>query len=263
MHSLTERLLTYRGRNQPALLPYLMAGDGGFARSEALIRLYEASGAAAIEIGVPFSDPVADGPVIQAAGLRALAEGTTLRGVLKWLGTLDAPKVPRVLMTYLNPVLRMGIDAFFTAAAGASVHAVIIPDLPLEEMDLLTEASAAADLPLIPLVSPGTGLARLDGILAHTDGFVYAVTVNGVTGPREVFPEALRCRLAELRRHSRLPVIAGFGISTIGHMRQLRGCCDGFIIGSRLVEMAARGEDDAIAAFLAEASALQAPATQA
>lgn len=256
MHSLTERLLMFRERNQPAILPYLMAGDGGFSRSETLIRLYEKAGAAAIEIGVPFSDPGADGPVIQAAGLRALASGATLREVLAWLKTLEAPQAPRVLMTYLNPVLRMGAEVFFSEAVAASVCAVIIPDLPIEEMDLLTSAAFAAQIPLIPLVSPSTSLERVGEILKVTDGFVYAVTVNGVTGTRGVFPEALKRRLSEIRAISRLPVIAGFGISGVDQMRQLRSCCDGFIIGSRLVEMAERGEYEAIADLLEQASAL-------
>lgn len=253
MHELTKRLLDARKQGRPALLPYLMAGDGGFEKSAALISLYEDCGAEAIEIGIPFSDPVADGPVIQAAGIRALESGTSLRTSLEWLKNLHEPKVPRIIMSYLNPILRMGIDAFFKEAKSAHISAVIIPDLPMEEMDICIEASTGTGIPMIPLAAPSTSSQRLQQIRSKTDGFVYAVTVNGVTGSREGFDDALKTRLAKIRRESGLPVVAGFGISSAEQVAELKPFCDGFVVGSMLVNMAFRDDYTGIRDFFAKA----------
>lgn len=253
MHELTKKLLNARNTGQTALLPYLMAGDGGLEKTGRLIALYEAAGVAAIEIGIPFSDPVADGPVIQAAGLRAMAEGITLQKVLIWLESLPAPGVPRIVMTYLNPILQLGVDAFFDLAQAARVSAVIIPDLPLEEMDLCARAAARTGIPMIPLASPNTTGLRLNQILTKTDGFIYAVTVSGITGARNGLPEALKNRLAEIRQDTPLPVVAGFGISTTQQIAALKPYCDGFVIGSLFVDMAHRDDFDGIRSFLEEA----------
>lgn len=252
MHELTKRLLDSRKAGNPALLPYLMAGDGGLDKTAKLITLYEEAGVAAIEIGIPFSDPVADGPVIQAAGLRAMEAGVTIQKVMAWLEGLPEPKAPRIVMTYLNPIMRMGIDAFFDQARRAKVSAVIIPDLPLEEMDLCTDAAYRTGIPMIPLASPNTTPVRLNQILTKTDGFIYAVTVSGVTGTRNGLPEALKNRLAEIRRDTPLPVVAGFGISSPEQVAELKPYCDGFVIGSRFVDMAYRDDFDGIRAFIAE-----------
>lgn len=253
MHELTRDILNLRKAGKPALLPYLMAGDGGLDKTARLITLYEEAGVAAIEIGIPFSDPVADGPVIQAAGLRAMEAGVTIQKVLSWLTTLPEPKVPRIVMTYLNPIMRMGVDRFFEQASAAKVSAVIIPDLPLEEMDMCTEAAGRTGIPMIPLASPNTSARRLDEILAKTDGFIYAVTISGITGTRDGLPEVLKNRLAEIRRDTPLPVVAGFGISTPQHVAELKPYCDGFVIGSRFVELANQDDFEGIRNFLAEA----------
>ncbi len=253
MHELTQKLLDARNAGKPALLPYLMAGDGGLDKTANLIALYEKSGVAAIEIGIPFSDPVADGPVIQAAGLRAMEAGVTIQKVLAWMTELPKPVAPRIVMTYLNPIMRMGVDAFFDQARIANVSAVIIPDLPLEEMDLCAEAAERAGIPMIPLASPNTSGQRLNQILTKTDGFIYAVTISGVTGARSGLPDALKNRLAEIRRDTPLPVVAGFGISSPQHVAELKPYCDGFVIGSLFVDMAHREDFDGIRSFLADA----------
>lgn len=255
MHELTKKLLDDRQSGRPALLPYLMAGDGGLEKTARLIALYEEAGVAAIEIGIPFSDPVADGPVIQAAGLRAMEAGVTIQKVMGWLKTLPAPQVPRIVMTYLNPIMRMGVNAFFDEASEAGVSAVIIPDLPLEEMDLCYEAATRTGIPMIPLASPNTSPARLESILTKTDGFIYAVTISGVTGARAGLPEALKNRLAEIRRDTALPVVAGFGISSPEQVAELKPYCDGFVIGSRFVDMAYREDFAGIREFIAAAGA--------
>lgn len=253
MNKLSKALLDARASGTPALLPYIMAGDGGYEKTAELIKLFEENGAAAIEIGIPFSDPVADGPVIQAAGLRALESGTSLRGVLQFLETLPQPAIPRIIMTYLNPVLNMGVDTFFAAANAANISAVIIPDLPLEEFEVCYNASQKENIPMIPLASPNTSSERLNEILAYTDGFIYAVTVSGVTGARSEFPDSLKNRLAEIKATARLPVAAGFGISEPHHIAELKECCDGFVIGSKLVEMAHNDNYEGIRRFMASA----------
>lgn len=250
MHELTRILLDARSSEKPALLPYLMAGDGGFEKTAKLIALYENASVAAIEIGIPFSDPVADGPVIQAAGLRAMEAGVTIQKVLAWLATLPEPKIPRIIMTYLNPIMRMGIDEFFHGAHKAHVSAVIIPDLPLEEMGDCSEAAARTGIPMIPLASPNTSPARLEQILSKTDGFIYAVTISGVTGSRSGLPAALKERLAEIRQGAPLPVVAGFGIASPQQIAELKPYCDGFVIGSKFVEMAYRDDFEGIQSFI-------------
>lgn len=249
MHELTRKINARRTEGQPALLPYLMAGDGGFEKTEALLNLYEACGADAVEIGIPFSDPVADGPSIQAAGLRSLGNGTTLQNTLEWLAALPPSTTPRIVMCYLNPILRMGTAEFFQAAALAGVSAVIIPDLPLEEMPLCSAPARDHGVPLIPLVAPATGQQRLQQILQQTDGFIYAVTVNGVTGARNGFGESVAARLSMLRQQTELPVIAGFGISSPEQVLELKAHCDGFVIGSALVDRAHRQDFDGIRQF--------------
>lgn len=249
MNELTKGLLNARHQGRTALLPYLMAGDGGFDKSTGLISLYEDAGAVAIEIGIPFSDPVADGPVIEAAGLRSLELGTSLKSALEWLKSIHTPKAPRIIMTYLNPVLKMGVDVFFEEARSAHIAAVIIPDLPLEEMDVCTAASLRTGIPMIPLAAPSTSSQRLKDILTKTDGFVYAVTVNGVTGSRDGFDTSLQHRLEEIRQISGLPVVAGFGISSVAQIDTLKPFCDGFVVGSLLVDMAHREDYKGIRDF--------------
>lgn len=249
MNDLTRGLLDSRNKEKTALLPYLMAGDGGFDKSTKLLALYEELGADAIEIGIPFSDPVADGPVIQAAGIRASACGSTLKTTLEWLMGLPEARTPRIIMAYLNPILRMGVDTFFDSALSAGISGVIIPDLPMEEMDFCTEASSRTGIPMIPLAAPSTSPQRLLRILSKTDGFIYAITANGVTGSPLGFDDTLKRRLSEIRNTSPLPVVAGFGISNIEQMADLKPYCDGFVVGSLFVEMAHREDYKGIRDF--------------
>ncbi|MEZ5121515.1 MAG: tryptophan synthase subunit alpha [Solirubrobacterales bacterium] len=224
-----------------ALMPYLM---GGFPDLETSRRIGDAcidAGADLLELGIPFSDPLADGPVIQAAGAAALAAGATTDGVLAVCAAL-APRAPVVLMTYVNIVLARGIERFVGQAAQAGAAGLIVPDVPLEESAQLRAACDAAGLALVPLVAPTTPDDRLARIGAQARGFVYAVAVTGTTGEREGGDAS--ALLARVKRATGVPVALGFGISTPADAaRAAAGGADGVIVGSRLVRAAAEAAD--------------------
>lgn len=237
-----------------AFIPYIMAGDGGLSKLKETILFLQRAGVTAIELGIPFSDPVADGPVIQAAGERALADGVTLRKVLQEVATFqDEVNVPLVIMTYLNPVLRYGIPAFVEDCKKSGIKGLIIPDLPLEESSLLTEKLQGTGIGLVQLVSLTSPLERLQRIVEASEGFVYAVTVNGITGEREAFADHLADHFAQLKKVSSLPVLAGFGISTPAQVRSMGALSDGVIVGSAIVDALHRQDFDKVTALIAAA----------
>ncbi|WP_214816374.1 tryptophan synthase subunit alpha [Exiguobacterium sp. s59] len=226
-----------REREGAAFVPYIMAGDGGMDRLIPTIVELERMGATAIELGIPFSDPVADGPIIEAAGMRALEAGVTLEMVLNHLieGN-DQFNVPIVLMTYLNPVFRFGIQPFFDRAKECGVSGVIIPDLPFEESLQLFADIERHDVAVIPLVTLTSSEARTASILEKAEGFVYAVTLKGTTGKADVFPDELLAYLTRLTEQSRVPVLAGFGVHLPEQVQTLGNACDGVVVGSFIVE---------------------------
>lgn len=229
-----------------ALMPYLM---GGFPDVETSMRIGEAyidGGADLIELGVPFSDPLADGPVIQEAGSRALEAGATPAAVLEVARGLSA-RVPVVLMTYSNLVLTQGIDAFVAGAADAGVAGLIVPDLPLEEAEALREACSAREVALVPLVAPTSDDERLSAIGRAAEGFLYTVSVSGTTGERSG-DGAYGPVIERARAHTDVPVALGFGISTPeqADAAAVAGA-DGVIVGSRLVREAGESDDPAVA----------------
>jgi len=234
-----------------ALMPYLM---GGFPDLEGCVRIGEAcadAGADLVELGVPFSDPLADGPVIQAAGSRALAAGANLPGVVE-AGRRIAERLPVVLMCYANPILARGIERFTTEIAEQGMSGLIVPDLPMEEADGMRAACDAAGLALVPLVAPTSTEARLAAIGARARGFVYTVSVTGITGERTGLAAELPAFLARVGAHAGVPVAVGFGISTPEHARAAADAgAAGVIVGSRLVRAAIEacdaGEDPAAA----------------
>jgi tryptophan synthase alpha chain len=222
-------------------MPYLMGGFPSLAESRDVAAAYAAGGADLVELGVPFSDPLADGPVIHAAGTRALEAGATVDGVLG-LAEVMADRVAVVVMCYANLVLARGAEAFATALADAGVSGLIVPDLPLEESPAVLEACDAAGIALVPLVAPTTPDERLDAIGERARGFVYTVSVLGTTGERSEggFEEIV----ARARAHTAVPVAVGFGIGTPERAAQAAAAgADGVIVGSRLVRAAADGED--------------------
>lgn len=217
-------------------VPYIMAGDGGLDALAERIQFLEEAGATALELGIPFSDPVADGPTIQAAGLRALEEKVSLRGVLEKLEETKAERsIPIILMTYMNPIFAYGAQAFAEDSARAGVDGLIIPDLPMEEEGRLTGELAKNSIALIRLAALTSPKERLERIAKKTEGFLYAVTVKGTTGAQTSFAETVGEYIQELKGMTSTPVLAGFGVSTPDHVRQLSQYGDGVVVGSQIV----------------------------
>lgn len=248
-----EQAIRDRGEGA-AFVPYIMAGDGGLEALIPTIERLEQMGATAIELGIPFSDPVADGPVIEAAGMRALEKGVTLSDVLDCLieGT-GRFSVPIVLMTYLNPVFRFGIQPFFERAAACGVSGLIIPDLPFEESRELFAEIDRYGIAVVPLVTLTSSQARIDKILNEAEGFVYAVTLKGTTGKTDVFPEELMAHLRSLTERAKIPVLAGFGVHQAEQIRKLSEVCDGVVVGSFIVEALHEGRTEEVAALIGSA----------
>jgi tryptophan synthase alpha chain len=218
-----------------------MAGDPSLADTAHFLVRLGAAGADLLEVGVPFSDPIADGPTNQRAAQRALAAGVRLRDVLAMVADLR-PHVaqPLVLLTYYNPVLRYGLEAFGRAAAAAGVDGVVIPDLPPEDGRPLRDAVRAHGLDTIFLVAPTSTDARLAAVAAASSGFVYCVSLAGVTGVRADLAGDVGALVGRLRRHTALPACVGFGVSTPEHAAQVAAVADGVIVGSALVAVVER-----------------------
>lgn len=225
------------------LVGYVMAGHPNKKRSIEIGKRLANSGIAALEIGIPFSDPLADGPVIQKAGQTALEHGMTLEGSLEVAAAVASEGTPVVLMTYINPVLSHDPRKFAAEAAQARVAGVIVPDLPVEESEPVAGWLRSAALDTIFLIAPTTTEDRIEAICSHSSGFVYCVTVTGITGARKELPEGMKGLLDLVRKHTQLPVAAGFGISRPEHMKALRGHADAAVVGSAIVAEIDRGND--------------------
>ncbi|WP_214845838.1 tryptophan synthase subunit alpha [Exiguobacterium sp. S90] len=249
---LEQAIRTVNDRGEKAFIPYVMGGDGGIDRLPDILAFLERSGATAIEVGVPFSDPVADGPVIQEAGLRALAHEVRLHDVLEAIRVArQETTVPIVVMTYLNPIFRFGIDAFLATCREVGVDGLIIPDLPLEQSAQFFAKHDKQDIALVQLVSLTSPIERIQKIANQSEGFLYAVTVNGTTGGQTTFGESLEAHLANVAELSPVPVLAGFGISTPAHVKQLGASVAGVIVGSKIVELLQQEDTSAIEQLMA------------
>lgn len=234
-------------KGDKVFVPYIMAGDGGLDGLAERIQFLEQSGATALELGIPFSDPVADGPTIQAAGLRALEEKVSLRGVLEKLEeTKEDRSIPIILMTYMNPIFAYGSKEFARDSARAGVDGLIIPDLPMEEESRLTGDLAGNSIALIRLAALTSPKERLEQIAEKTEGFLYAVTVKGTTGAQTSFAQTVGDYIQKLKDMTDTPVLAGFGVSTPEHVRQLSQFGDGVVVGSQIVNCFHNGERDKI-----------------
>jgi tryptophan synthase alpha chain len=240
-----------------ALMPYLMGGFPDLETSVAIGAACADAGADLVELGVPFSDPLADGPVIHAAGTRALQNGASLHGVVA-AATRIAERVPVVLMCYANLVFARGAERFAAELVAAGVSGLIVPDLPLEEAGAVREASDAAGLALVPLIAPTTPDDRMAEIARNARGFIYTVSVTGTTGERAGVARSLASVVARAKRLSAVPVAVGFGISTPEQAAEAVATgADGVIVGSRLVRAAGEAADagagrEAIAASVGE-----------
>jgi tryptophan synthase alpha chain len=225
------------------LIPYLMAGHPNRKKSLDVAKRIAASGVAALEIGVPHSDPLADGPVIQKAGQMALAHGMTVGACLELAGAVAAVGPPVVLMSYINPILAYDPRKFAAEAAQAGVAGVIVPDMPVEEAEPVAGWLRAAALDTVFMVSPTTSSVRMGEITERSSGFVYCVTLTGITGARKELPAGLKDLFAEVRKHTALPLAAGFGISRPEHIATLRGFADAAAVGSAVVAEIDAGKD--------------------
>jgi tryptophan synthase alpha chain len=225
------------------LVAYIMAGHPNKKKSIEVGKRLAASGIAALELGIPFSDPLADGPVIQKAGQVALEHGMNTAAALEVAEAIASEGTPVVLMTYINPILSYDPRRFAAAASQAGVAGVIVPDLPVEESEPVAGWLRAASLDTIFMVAPTTAEDRIESICDRSSGFVYCVTVTGITGARKELPVGMKELFEKVRRHTRLPIAAGFGISRPEHMKALRGTADAAVVGSAIVHEMDRGGD--------------------
>jgi tryptophan synthase alpha chain len=241
---ISRRFARLRSQGRCALMPFVMAGDPGLEATAATLLALQEAGADLIELGIPYSDPLADGPVIQAAAGRALAAGTTPGRVLALLQQLRGRlEIPVVLFTYSNPLLNRGMEAFCAAAAAAGAAGLVVPDLPLEEAERLSGLAAEQGLDLVLLVAPTTPPGRMARIHAASRGFTYLVSVTGVTGVRSALEARVQPLVSRLRQQGETPVAVGFGISGPEQARQVRDWgADGAIVGSALVRQMAEAQ---------------------
>lgn len=244
-----------RRRGKKALIAYLSAGYPSFREMPRLIEKMERAGVDLLELGVPFSDPIADGPTIQYASQRALEGGATLQKVLKLAKVLKGrTRLPLVVMSYLNPLYAYGLGRFARDARAAGIGGVIVPDLIPEESEEFRGILRRARIHLIRMVAPTSGAKRQKYLLSSAEGFLYAVSIAGVTGARRKFPKETKEWLRRLTRSSKAPVCVGFGISGPEQIRALRGAVDGFIVGSALIEVLRRSpvskRGDRVAKFI-------------
>jgi tryptophan synthase alpha chain len=231
-----------RHESRAALMPYLMGGFPDQETASAVSEAYADAGADLIELGIPFSDPLADGPTIHAADTAALAAGATLESVLETCAAVGS-RIPVALMAYANMVLAKGVQEFAALAAGGGASGVIVPDLPLEEQGPIGEALDEQGIALIPLVAPTTPAERRAEICARARGFVYLVSTVGVTGERAQLPPELAELISAAKREASVPVAVGFGISTPEQAATVGEVADGIIIGTRLVREVAEAPD--------------------
>jgi tryptophan synthase alpha chain len=261
---IADAFASARAEGRAALMPYMMGGFPDLAGSEAVADAYVDAGADLVELGIPFSDPLADGPVIHAAATRALASGATFESGLEICRRI-ADRVPVIPMLYANMALARGVEEVGRALADAGAAGVIVPDLPFDEATDLHEALSAAGLDLVPLVAPTTPPERRRLICRQAEGFVYVVSDTRVTGERDDLPEHLAELVAAVRSESAVPAAVGFGIGTPEQAAAVGRIADGVIIGSRLVRAVAEadGSGSAAAAVAEFISACRAALTMA
>lgn len=238
MSRLDETFARLRDARRTGLVTYVTAGDPDLVRSAAILQRLDASGADVLEVGVPFSDPLADGPVIQRATERALASGATLAGVLGMIAAVRSSiKAPIVIFSYVNPILRMGLDAFVEAAREAGVDGVLALDLPPEEAGDLRGALAPSGIDTIFLLSPTTSPTRIRRAAALGSGFLYGISRLGVTGARDTLEGSAAGLATRVRAETGMPLALGFGLSSPEHVRQAGRFADAAVVGSALVNV--------------------------
>ena len=245
MTSISQCFQKLKERQECALIPFITAGDPDLETTAKAIKILDDNGADMIELGVPYSDPLADGPVIQAAATRALQKDTRLEQVLDLVSKLDNIKAPIVLFTYYNPILNRGIETFLQQIAVAGVKGLVVPDLPIDEASDLLEAARNNGIEVILLVAPTSSAERIEKIAHKSQGFIYLVSVTGVTGMRSEIQGRVKDLLVEIREYTDKPIGIGFGISNQEQAQQMKDWgADAVIVGSAFVKRLAAGSPD-------------------
>ncbi|GAB4830460.1 hypothetical protein Ancab_020173 [Ancistrocladus abbreviatus] len=236
---LSETFTALRQQNKLALIPYITAGDPDLNTTSEALKVLDSCGSDIIELGIPYSDPLADGPVIQAAATRALARGTKFDAIISMLRkVIPELSCPIALFSYYNPILRRGLENFMSTVRDAGVHGLVVPDVPLEETELLRKEALKNNIELVLLTTPTTPTERMKAIVEASEGFVYLVSSVGVTGARASVSVQVQTLLKEIKEATSKPVAVGFGISKPEHVQQVAGWgADGVIVGSAMVRL--------------------------
>ncbi|KAJ3669883.1 hypothetical protein LUZ60_010207 [Juncus effusus] len=237
--SISETFSKLREQGKVALIPFITAGDPDLTTTSKALKILDSCGSDLIELGIPYSDPLADGPVIQAAATRALAKGTNFDAVISMLREV-VPEIscPIALFTYYNPILKRGVEKFMTIVKDVGIHGLVVPDVPLEETEVLRRESAKHGIELVLLTTPTTPTERMKAIVEASEGFIYLVSSIGVTGARASVSLRVQSLLSEIKQATNKPVAVGFGISTPDHVQQIAGWgADGVIVGSAMVRL--------------------------
>ncbi len=243
MNRIIEKFNKLKEKNERALIPFIMAGDPDLEATEQLVLALEKAGSDIIEIGIPYSDPVADGPVIQAASTRALEKGAKITSIMSMVCKIrDKTQVPLVFLVYYNSVFKFGMSKFMEQCELVGIDGLIIPDLPLEEREEIIQRAEKHDICIIPLVTP-TSKGRIQAITKNGKGFVYCVSVNGVTGTRESIKTDIQKYMDSVSESTDMPKALGFGISSAEMAKEYAAICQGIIIGSAFIKLIAEEEN--------------------
>jgi len=234
---ISRKFQALREEKKKAFIPYIMAGDPDIQRTRALVKILEDCGADIIELGVPFSDPLADGPTIQAAAQRALDGGTTLHAVIELVSSLrNSTQIPIILMTYYNPVFKYGDERFIEDASAAGVDGIIVPDLPPDEAEGLMRLARKKPFDTIFLLAPTSTGERITKVCHASRGFIYYVSITGITGTKLSLDPSIGAHIAQIRAVSATPIAVGFGIATPEEASMVARFADGVIVGSAIVK---------------------------
>lgn len=251
MNRIEKLFKKLKAQNKKAFIPYIMAGDPSIEKTKEIVLMFEECGADIVEIGVPFTDPLADGPTIQRAAERALKNGVTLKKVIALVKDLrQKTKIPLVLMTYYNPVFKYGEERFIADAKDAGVDGVIIPDLPPDEAGEFTRLAKNADVASIFLLAPTSTDERIKKVARASTGFIYYVSITGITGAQLLLDGSIEKSINGIRRITDKPVAVGFGISTPDEAKAVAGVSDGVVIGSAIVKKAQLSLEKELREFL-------------
>lgn len=246
MSAIDDLFQKLKSDQQKAFMPFVTAGDPHLGLTEQVLLRLQQSGCHLVELGIPYSDPIADGPVIQASYTRALSNGAKLRGIFDSLVKIKSElTMPVVMMVSYAIIYRHGLDAFLDHAKKAGVAGAIVPDMPFDEAVEFSAKCKNCDFSLIQLITPTTPRARAIEIAKHTTGFIYYVSITGITGERQALPDDLVENLTWLRSQTDLPICVGFGISSPEQVDQLKPYCDGIIVGSAIVRRFAAASEGA------------------